>query len=399
MATDVDHLKQQARAPDTATRAFVAASREAPPELLYFLTTDADETVRATAAENEATPLQATPVLQLDESARVRAALSRKLVRVLPSLTDTTKQMAMDSLLALCRDTALEVRTALVSTLQNGAYLPPEMARILANDSAREVAGPVLRFCLSLSDDELAHLIKTARQEWVPVEVAHRPQLSNNVAAAIWESANVEAAEIMLGNTQAEVGKPVLDEATEEAAVEVTLQRPLVQRPELDAAQVGRLAQFVDGSLLETLAARADLVKPELAEVSRLVRRRLDWVKVRDKTPDEIKRAEDLHKQNALDEAAITDAIAWGERAFVTAALALRARTPYAMAEKIIAHQSPKGITALCFKAGLSMRTARLIQIRTAKLPPLKALLAKGGIDYPLSMEEIRWQWEFYGLA
>ena len=398
-----DQYKQRAAAPEAATRALVAADPAAPPELLYYLAADRDETVRLAIANNNATPMQATPVQAKDASAAVRAAVARKVCRILPQLGEgMTRTLAMQTIELLCADVSVDVRRMVAVTLQDTAFLPEKLALQLAEDAERSVASPVLRFCLSLTDADLVQLIRRQRQDWVPVEIAQRRTLSNDVAVAIWESGNTEAATLLLGNNGAQTNPAVLDEATEEAAVVTSYQAPLVNHPALQPAQLERLATFVDGELLSVLDQRARLMRGELSDVSEVVRRRLEWTNWRKQhgqgLEKERARAKALFDRSQLDDAALADAIACGEKQFVITALALRARTDEALVAKVLAHQSPKGITALCWKAGVSMRVCRQIQIRTAKVPLFKALNARGGFDYPLPDTDMIWQLEFYGV-
>ena len=392
-----DELKAQAASPEATQRALVAQAEDAPPELLYYLTGDADETVRQAAAENAATPVQAAPKQQMDESRLVRAALARKLGRALPGLVEN--RQAMEVLAALARDTAVEVREAVAVTLQDTAFLPPPLARELAGDSERSVAGPVLRFSLSLSDDDLVELVRGAKRDWVAVEVAQRKSLSNRVALAVWESGNTEAAGHLLGNAGAQTEPAVIDEAVEVSATEVQLQPPLVRHPGLTHTQMGRLAEFVNGSLLGVLAERAALDRGTLSDVSQIVRRRLDWAEWRKKGGTGAERARAMFQRKQLDGSAISDAVAWGERDFVVAALALLAGIAEGVAEKILSHQSPKGIMALCWKAGISMRVCRMVEIRVARVPVMKVPYARGGTDYPLPPEDMIRHLELYGIG
>ena len=393
-------LLEKAKSADALVRAEVAQHEGAPPELLYYLSQDKDSAVRAFTAANASTPWQTMPALLSDPEDRVRAALARKLMRALPTLGADHRHYtsALQAVEALCRDTALSVRQTVAETLKDTTFLPPALARILANDGARAVAAPVLRFCLSLSDDDLVSLVKQSRYEWVAVEVAQRHKLSHPVALAVWETGNTEAATYLLGNNAADVAPPIMDEAVEQAEIETTLQRPLVQHPQLQPIQAERLASFVETALLETLAKRSDIHHKELKAASHVIKRRLEWQHWREQEQDQKKRAETLWAQGKIDDAVVSDAIACGERQFIVVALARKIGTDEALVEKILQHQSPKGITALCYAAGLSMRVCRLVQIRVARVPVMKALYARGGVDYPLTQADIQWQLEFYGI-
>ncbi len=388
-----------AQSPDPIVRARVAADITAPPELLYYLSNDRDWVVRAAAADNESTPLQAIDIILQDDDHLVRAALARKIGRVLPRLDGAARQSLMMALTLLCQDKATDVRAAVAVTLQDSAFLPPKLARLLAEDSERAVAGPILRFCLSLSDDDLVELVKTAKHDWVALDVAQRMYLSNRLALAVWETGNSEAAALMLANTKADPSDKVIAEATESASIEIVLQAPLVVHPKLKPSQMERLATFVETSLLGTLARRAATDRGTLSDVTAIVSRRLDWAQWRREEPKGNIRARSLFAKNQLDDDAVSDAISYGEKDFVITALSLLSETPELLVAKVLEHQSPKGITALCWRAGVSMRVCRQIQIRIARVAPAKAINAREGFGYPMTKEDIIWQLEFYGIV
>ena len=82
-------------------------------------------------------------------------------------------------------------------------------------------------------------------------------------------------------------------------------------------------------------------------------------------------------------------AILTGRVDFVIEALTLRSELTAEVVRKIINTASPKAVTALAWKANLSMRTAIQLQSRSARIPPKKMLNARLGTDYPLTPEEM----------
>ena len=64
--------------------------------------------------------------------------------------------------------------------------------------------------------------------------------------------------------------------------------------------------------------------------------------------------------------------------------------------EKVGESKSARGVTAVCWKAGLSMRFATQLQIRYAFIAPTAALNPSGGDKFPLTPEEMDWQIEFF---
>ena len=103
-----------------------------------------------------------------------------------------------------------------------------------------------------------------------------------------------------------------------------------------------------------------------------------------------------LYKSGALDEDRISSELASGNRAFVTHALALMAEMPPSVVLRIADSRSAKAMTALAWKAGLKMRFAIRLQARFANVLPREVLLAKDGVDYPLSEQDMTWQLDFY---
>ena len=77
------------------------------------------------------------------------------------------------------------------------------------------------------------------------------------------------------------------------------------------------------------------------------------------------------------------------EREFVMTALALRAGVPLWGVERIVKGASGLGMTALSWKAGVPMRFAIDLQRRLAHVPPSKVVLARDGVDYPFTAEDM----------
>ena len=90
-------------------------------------------------------------------------------------------------------------------------------------------------------------------------------------------------------------------------------------------------------------------------------------------------------------------AVASGDRRFVNAALAILAELPIDVVREIVSSESAKAVTSLAWRAGLGMRFAVDLQMRHAGIQPKAVLYARGGFDYPLSEEDMRWQIEFFG--
>ena len=87
-------------------------------------------------------------------------------------------------------------------------------------------------------------------------------------------------------------------------------------------------------------------------------------------------------------------ALEMGDDGFVISALALRAGIPRETAKRILESQSPRTVTALCWKAGQSMRFALEVQKRISQILPSQLLNAHDGYDFPMSPDDMDFQLE-----
>ena len=335
--------------------------------------------------------------------AGVRALLARKLCRLLPDLPpddhDTVTTVALRALERLTRDHVTQVRAALATAVKDVACAPPSVVRTLARDVERSVAEPILHYCAGLTDDDLLDILATHPAGWALTAIARRGRVSGPVSSAIVAAGDPGATGILLDNSGA-----IIPDDTLEALVEDSAGRPrdwqekLARRPSLPRRLVVRLADLVDGSVLELLRARADFDPATAAEVAAVTRRRVDWAAERDPGESPEQRALRLHRRDALDETALGDALSWNELTFVRAALALRGAVHPMAVDDILASGDARAVTALVWRAGYSMRCAMQVQARAAGIPPRAVLNARQGIAYPLSPAEMVRHLALYGV-
>ncbi len=79
--------------------------------------------------------------------------------------------------------------------------------------------------------------------------------------------------------------------------------------------------------------------------------------------------------------------------------LARLARVPDRTVRRILLTRSAKPVSALVWRAGLSMRAAFKIQRFVMKLPADELLPARNGIRFPLADDEMRWHLSYFGIA
>jgi uncharacterized protein (DUF2336 family) len=409
-AIDYDTQKTLAASAKSADRRRLAGSTSARPEVLYYLASDTEPSVRAAVAANEATPVQADLLLARDRDAGVRADLADKIARLAPGLSRETherlRKLTDEVLQILVRDQVTRVRQVIAETLKDVADAPPEIIRLLARDCELVVAGPVLECSPVLSDQDLLEIIAHTPIAGALAAIARRPGLPEPLADAIGGSVDEAAIAALLANPSAQIREETLDRIVDRAAHVAAWHRPLVERPRLSSGIAKKLAGFIADHLLRLLSERRDLDAATTAAVASVVKRRLGdgEAKVRAAAPagaaaskaeDALARARQLMTHGKLDEAAVL-AAAGSDRAFARAALSVLAELPLEIVDRVLAAHSPKGVTALAWKSGFAMRAAHQLQLQLAQIAPAAALRPRQDGGYPLSAEAMRWQLDFF---
>lgn len=382
----------------------LAKSPKTHQEILYYLAQhDRDAAIRRAVATNMQTPVHASPILVADHDQDVRIALAERLVRLLPDLSaDRHSQLyafTIDALGILALDEVLKIRTVLSSALKDSHVAPPKVVGQLARDIEREVAEPILRYCTALSDDDLLEILSNHPASWTVEAVARRQMVSGRVSAAVIDTYEEKAGVYLLENKGAEITNDTLSIIVEKARSFTSWQKPVAIRKSLPPELAKKLATFVDKSVRDLLLNRTDLDPETMAEIANVVRRRLDMMgEGGDDTDDAEARVKKMIAEGRLNEEAIIDALGVRDRDFVVVGLAALVHSNRENIEKVIAMRAPKPLMAICWKGGLSMRTAFQMQQELAHIPPQELIYPRGGTDYPLDAEELKWQLEFLGL-
>jgi uncharacterized protein (DUF2336 family) len=409
-AIDYDTQKTLAASAKSADRRRLAESTSARPEVLYYLASDKEPSVRAAVAANEATPVQADLLLARDRDASVRADLADKIARLAPGLSRETherlRKLTDEVLQILVRDQVTRVRQVIAQTLKDVADAPPEIIRLLARDCELVVAGPVLECSPVLNDQDLLEIIARAPIAGALAAIARRPGLPEPVAAAIGASVDEAAIAALLANPSAQIREETLDRIVDRAGDVAAWHRPLIERPRLPSAIATKLAGFIADHLLRLLSERRDLDAATTAAVASVVKRRLGDGEAKgpaagpvgaaaSKAEDALSRARQLRTRGKLDEAVVL-AAAGNDRMFARAALAVLAELPLEVVDRVLAAHSPKGVTALAWKSGFAMRAAHKLQLQLGQIAPAAALKPRQDGGYPLSAEAMRWQLDFF---
>jgi uncharacterized protein (DUF2336 family) len=393
---DYEQAKTLSTDPDARQRRKVAQQPDVRPEILFYLADDADTGVRAAVAENRATPRQADLVLTRDDDESVRARLAAKITALVPEFAGEEREkiraLSHQVLETLARDHAVKVRQIVAEALKDSVDAPVAVIQKLARDIEIQVASPILEHSPLLTDEDLLEIIAHGPIRGALTAIAKRRQLSDTlsdgvaVAALADPGAESNSVRKLLQNKSAQIREDTLDRILDQAGKVPTWHEPLVERPTLPMKAIKRLAAFVSSTLLEALQQRPDLDAATAKDVAKTVQRRLEAEGAASAAPP-------------VGEEAIAAAIGAGKRDAVAAALARDAKLPASIVSAILASKSSKAVTALAWRADLSMRQALQLQLRIAHIPPTAALNPRGGTDYPLTPAEMEWQLGLFGTA
>lgn len=401
-AADYAEQKRIMVSDDLQKRKDLAQAVNTHPEILYFLSADKDAGVRLAVAQNAATPLQASALLAKDPDVDVRLALASRLTSLLPGLSEDQQSQlyafTVQALGILAEDEVLKIRKALSSALKEFTKAPPKVAGQLARDIEREVSEPILRFCVALSDDDLLDILSGHPEPWVISAIAGREMVSEEVSRGVIDADDIPAGSVLLKNAGASISAETLRVIVDKARNLPEWHEPIIMRRELSVDIARQLSGFVSEAVMSLLERRTDFDAVTRQVISGMVARRIEYKKETApyKTADE--QIEQYIRRGKLNPETVRDALAWEEMDFVTAALAKMGRIHPYIVRKILATKAAKPIVALCWRAGLPMRMAIDIQKELGKVSPTEILYAKGGTDYPLTQDELKWQLEFFGV-
>lgn len=385
--------KRLASADDPNVRRELAAREDIQPEILYYLAEDSAPEVRREIAANDATPRQADALLANDDDDEVRVSIARKISRLAPQLDpnqrDWLGQLTTQVLEQLARDQLPRVREIISQEVRHLDSISRSLVKQLAKDVQIAVCGPILQFSPLLTDDDLLEIIRSDTVQGALNAIAKRENIGERPVDAIVERRDESAISDLLTNPSAQIREETLDQIIDEAPSHIAWHRPLVRRPNLSHRSVRRVAQFVTASLLTELETLHDMDPETTREVANRVSQRLSSDGLNENgLPED--RARKLYDASKLDDEAMIAAIERGDRTFIFHALALKTGLPSDSISHIMGSQSARVLVAVCWRAGLTMRTAYQMQLKIAAIPAPELISARDGVHYPFSGSEMR---------
>jgi uncharacterized protein (DUF2336 family) len=382
----------------------LARREDAGPEVLFVLASEGTPAARRFVAANPATPAHANRLLAEDNDDDVRVELARKIGRLLPELSaeasEKLRTLTIETLECLAQDQLPRVRQMLAEEIKRMDCVPKHIVHALARD-VESVAAPILEYSPLLSDSDLIDIITTAQARNALTAIARRKPLSGNVSDAIATAMDIPAVAALLTNGNAQIRQQTFDKIVDHAAKIRDWHAPLVMRNDLSQRAIRRIARFVSASLIDRLVSLHNLDDDTRGYLRQQMRERLN----KDETGENGDAVQDAaaevaarHANGRVDDAFVADAAQQGHREIVIAALALLGKVPPDIVHRIFQAASAKAVTALVWRAGLSMRVAFKIQTGLLRLPTRELLPARQGVHFPLTEDEMRWHLGYFGV-
>ncbi|OUR75283.1 hypothetical protein A9Q83_17785 [Alphaproteobacteria bacterium 46_93_T64] len=394
--------KDLANSESPKVRAKLAANPSTKAEVLYYLTDDSSPDVRKVVAKNERTPHQANNILARDTDIDVRSELARKICRLLPSLSGDEaaqiREQTIEVLEVLAEDQLPSIRAILSESLKDSLVAPKHVILALAKDAEEIVASPVLEYSPLLSETDLLEIIASGVASGSLPAVARRDNLGEDISEAVAATLDIPAVAALLANKSARVREETLDQMISQAEGIETLHEPLVMRVDLSLRAMKRIAGFVAMSLVEKLVKKNGLSSEIESELKKQVRNRIEEsssLTEEDESKSE-KRAQKLWSAGRLNEETMMEAVNSREISFVQMGLGLMTGMKIGTVRSILNSRNGKVVTALCWKAELSMRLAIKMQTEIAHVPPRDVVNARDGVEYPFNDKDMDWQLSFF---
>ncbi|HBM91048.1 MAG TPA: hypothetical protein DD400_04125 [Rhodospirillaceae bacterium] len=190
-------------------------------------------------------------VLAHNKSEDGRTLLAEKLADVFLSqsisLTCREEDLVNDLIDDLLKNERPSVRHALIESFAATIDLPQKIALRVACGPV-DVARRILKENETLQDDDLIFVVEKKGTEHAQI-IASRREVSEAVADALVETGDLRVMQIVAENLGAKLSGQSLDVLVEAARLSSLLQKPILQRPELNNESASRLYWWVSHEL------------------------------------------------------------------------------------------------------------------------------------------------------
>ncbi len=272
------------------------------------------------------------------------------------------QMIAQDILGILVRDAAENVRVAIAEQIKACHWLPHDLAGRLARD-VESVSLPILEYCQALLPEDLLSVLAegSCRQA---IAIARRENLTEEVCDAICDRQEEPVLQALFANLSAPIPESGFLRVLKRFESNVSLQKLMVQRPQLPLGALERLIDLATDDLLHEITKRHDLPIQLVSRIALLGREKLLSDRLRAKmAPNELDHLTDeLRKTRRLTPTLIFRGLLLGEHAFFVKAIALLAEKDVEHVDEILEEGDVSQQRALLLRAGMPMGLMRPIQ-------------------------------------
>jgi len=189
------------------------------------------------------------------DSSRLRLAskLSELFLAEDVGLTKREEEMVNELITLLLSTENVSVRHEMVQKFAN-KNMPRKIALSLAN-STNDIAHTVLRSCETLTDDDLITIVNTQSTDHA-CSVAMRRSINEAVADALVTTGSLRVMQIVAENLGAKLSPKAVSILAETARLVQSLQRPVMQRPELTPDVAAKLYWWIAQDLRRHIVER-----------------------------------------------------------------------------------------------------------------------------------------------
>lgn len=383
----------------------LASQTDVGEDVLDYLAKNGAVATRRAVAANPGAAAQTNRHLADDPEDDVRVELASKIGRLFPGLLlveqKKIRDLTIETLEHLARDEEPRVRAMLAEEIKHLDCVPKPVVDRLARDIEETVATPILEYSPLLTDTDLIEIVTTAHANAMLAAVARRKGLSGEVADCVVATRDTAAITALLANIDATIRTKTLDKIVTQAAEVAEWHGPLVLRTELSPRAIRRIAAFVASALIDLLANRHGLDDATRTHLNKRLRerQRKEAKTTQVAAVDAASDVKAAFRKGRLDDAFVAAAAEACQKDTVVSALSVLAKAEEGLVRRILDSGSAKAITALAWKAGLTMRIAFKLQNTIMHLKGKDLLPARGGVDYPLDESEMRWHLGYFGIT
>ncbi len=276
----------------------------------------------------------------------------------------------------LIKEIETKARAELANRIAPVSNAPVKVLRTLANDDDIAVAGPVLKHAPRLADTDLIDVARTKSQAHLHA-IATRQTLTEPVTDVLVRRGGREVVRSVADNRGAKISEHSFFNLIKRAQDDGVLAEKVGTRPDIPVPMFRELLLKATAVVRERLLASAPSearkeINRILAKVSREVAASIG--------PRDYRVAQrvvlGLERSGALDETAVAAFCGDGKYEETAVALAILAKVPISVVDRLLAGDQPDPALILCRAIGFGWETARaIIALQAAGKAPSRQML------------------------